>query len=326
VPFPEWAINPLPKQHRLRGDSHGSIPKPGHEWRLVDHSDSTMWWQQAAASGSLGTSYMRDNVRALHMRDSTFLAHSTRRSRQTQIEGLRHGGWGGGRRSRTDFGSGWRGLVKVPQNALPREPGFAWVAPDFAKQQNELSFYLDRAEERGIKPEAAAKLRRDLQGAEAYRNKTGFEPVFVSESAAKESPTELRSVLRHERIHSLHSASKDSPVIQEAIASGPDLEGALRSHYTHLGVDPARVSIKAKATRMIYQSSYRGAPNEEFALSSERLAFGNMHDKTFFRRMRSAGLPDPRVVMKSGASRETVTMANKSLKAARGARRMSRAL
>lgn len=108
----QWALSPLPVKQRWNRhrDSHGRFAPVGKEHNLIH--DTSFWWQNAAASGSLGDVLMRDNVRSLRLRESFYVQNlMSRRGRQTQLEGLRHGGvMGSSRRHATDFGSGWQGL------------------------------------------------------------------------------------------------------------------------------------------------------------------------------------------------------------------------
>lgn len=121
------------------------------------------------------------------------------------IEGLKHGGMAEKMRHLlTNFGSGWRGLVSLPDELMV-QPGLS-----FGRKQSfegltlsgkeYLDHWLNHLEEAALKMDnwRGDRILRDIAGARDYYKRTGFIPVFVNEELRG---AELKEAIRHERLH-----------------------------------------------------------------------------------------------------------------------------
>lgn len=218
---------------------------------------------------------------------STYLS----KAHEPLIEGLRHGGQAQHmRRALTSFGSGWRGIVGITSELMGviAETEHALgvsVSKEGVPQFRKLA---QKAAETGVFGKRALnaeeigryrKIAGQLEHAEGWAAKTGHDPIFIN----RDRQADLRSTIRHERIHSAHFADGNTknPWWRGQVQKTGTLDQAIRKSSTW----------DTHSTNAIIDA-YKGVKGVE--RESEILAWGNQSSKTFFREMEGAGFKDPR--------------------------------
>jgi hypothetical protein len=206
------------------------------------------------------------------------------------IEGLRHGGQAQHmRRALTAFGSGWRGIVGVTSELMNVIAGEGSAGVSISKEWVSRSRKLaQKAAQTGVFGKRALntqeigryrKIAGQLEHAEGWVDKTGHGLVLVDPQKSHD----LRSTIRHERIHSAHFAGKNTkdPWWRGQVQKTGTLDQAIR-----------KSSPWSTSTTDAIISGYKDVKGVE--RESETLAWGNQHNKAFFREMEGAGFKDPR--------------------------------
>lgn len=261
------------------------------------------------------------------------------------IEGLRHGGLAQtGRRALTRFGSGWRGISKLPSEiAAGLHLKAASVGP------KGLDAIIGRVKN---SPVHYGSHIADLEAAKAWSERTGFNAVLLSEDLPQDM---VRSSIRHERIHSLHGRSPNHPFFREKLSKTPELRDAIHSVYSRPGSPHLREEVnalrknlptltaeRAEKTRAALNNPLDPVVNRMSKLYSEagssvidkeRLAFSNMYNPQIMREMREGGVTFPsqasrlvKQVMQASQTRNATAAVYQSAGAFAGSRAMSRSL
>lgn len=227
------------------------------------------------------------------------------------LPALPHGGLAQAkRRQTTPFGSGWRGIFAIPDKYVKLLLGSESVAGRAmsakqlaaAAQNMRLNLYA-------MFDPQAKKLISELNAAEAYTKKTGFLSVAVHGGL---SGTELRTTIRHERLHSIWLKNKDHPELARFVKEAPPLETSLAG--VGMELDEARQHIKLLQKR--------GVELEE------RFTHGYESSRSIRPRLRAAGLELPEMANRAllRASRGSSTAPGLSMPAATGSRVTSKSL
>ena len=94
--LPRWALSPLPHRQPFGHERRRRIGSSTSVRLLAEQGQESLWLQTAAGSGKLGDSMLGESIRAWRYSDAfytpPFQHMFTRSGRQTQIEGLMHGG------------------------------------------------------------------------------------------------------------------------------------------------------------------------------------------------------------------------------------------
>ncbi len=174
------------------------------------------------AAGAHVESLVRFGTRMADNTIDTLLMFS-RASRQTRVHGLADEGQRQDSRHRhTDFGSGWRGLFKVPEKYAAAVFGHGRVAGR-AMGKAELA-----AAAQGVKLNLSAifdpqarTLIKELRAAEKYTTETGFHATAINSAVPAE---QIRQVIRHERLHGVWARYEGHPVLTKLADVAPPLE------------------------------------------------------------------------------------------------------
>jgi hypothetical protein len=240
----------------------------------------------------------------------------TRKQRQTQIEGLRHGGaMGSRRRGATDFGSGYRGLVNIPASFIDEiSPGMQAGAAAIFDTPAFMAGIQSGRIGKGLSP----KVLSELKAAQKYTADTGFFFTVVAGDRIKKFPAAARrSFIRHERLHAIDYAYLKHPFIEAERAKRGTLafettriSGLVQrlksrnphSSWAHMKANFMKLDESGIADMYeAYALKNMFNPKMAHMLASERLAWGYMDDPDFFLKARAAGLKDPRIMKEKGS-------------------------
>jgi hypothetical protein len=208
----------------------------------------------------------------------------TRKGRQTQIEGLHHGGVAERRRKQTtDFGSGYKDISNRRFNYG------TYTFPDsFERYMNVEAFFLppnrlSAIVAKNTSPDAEdlatlgwkgfKKTKRALRKGLKLYQKTGIIPVFVSESV----PDKIVAA-RHEMIHAAHFSNPTNPFFQEKIAQTERLNQIIPKHD---------IVMRQGYARQIRTSE---DVSRRFMRDTERLAWSFQTDTSFLSQAEAAGI------------------------------------
>lgn len=245
------------------------------------------------------------------------------------IEGLRHGGSAEQlRHAITPFGSGWRGIITVPE----REIGAATMAGTIPLSK--LADYVRSVEQR-YAPDS--RYLPDLKMVQQWAEATGRAPVIVNRNAPRAL---LRELVRHERIHSAHFSTPGNPFWQRQLDKAPDIHTltgetikrwmnetpesflavqkrgvesipfmASETRQSLLNrIDLAAAGDKTARDAIVHealQSTANMYAQQEASFyngvtvssnDAERIAWANQTNRNFFSEMRAAGIADSRTL------------------------------
>jgi hypothetical protein len=252
------------------------------------------------------------------------LAHSNRSTRQTMIEGLRHGGIAQKlRKLLTAFGSGWRGLVSMHPDVMDVINGtnsfFGGFVGGQSASHEELAGYIQKIAEsnrlsEGQKTVAGKHLGQALE----WSRKTNFPAVLINQKTPRAG---LRGVITHERIHAIHRANKNHRFFADKLEeiktrfkkdlweqTGESVfKRSIRKKIQLQGLRmPSEPRLKEMAAERMERYGFGFIGDDEFYgrqmgevfdnhhLFSEMLAHHYEHDRGFFKQAEAAGVPSAR--------------------------------
>jgi len=206
------------------------------------------------------------------------------------IEALRHGGVQAGlRRSLTDFGSGWRGLIGITSSMAKYFNARQMVAT--VSPLTIAGVLVDpRLHLRALFGDTEARfLRKELVDAFRWSRKTGFHPTIIQKDIGLDFET-LKATIRHERIHALHRKYGQSSWIRSKLAEAPDL---LESVKTSVSREASRLGLQIDPAKRASQIVKHYQAKSSEMLELEKLAWANERNRSFFQEARRAGLTLP---------------------------------
>src|ERR1039457_2838172 len=148
------------------------------------------------------------------------LPFAGRAARQTQIEGLRHGGVAQVlRKTLTEFGSGWRGVISLPSAFFPNGTEGISVGSSWIDQQLRRN------------PAVTPEIRKTLEQGRKWTAQTGHFPVFINQDIKGAGYRYVANTIRDERIHQVERRSMSSPFFEQERSKLGSLANAVASRH-----------------------------------------------------------------------------------------------